>query len=98
MFNHIDCKKDPHHDLVRMFIEEHYGLHRKSGYMNSMIGHKALCEIKSPNYMRAFAISTKRNHLKSLDKQGLLKPPIFDSNNTPSTNTTIPKSCTITYP
>ena len=54
-----------------MWLEEHFGLHRKSGYLNSEVAHKGLYALKSPKYMQAFKFQNEynvRNPSKQIEK------------------------------
>jgi len=46
-------KKDPLHELVLLYVKEHYGYTSRGGYLNTNMGHKALYPINSMEYNTA---------------------------------------------
>lgn len=67
IYQHAQCVLCVHHDLGNMWLQEHYGLHRRSGYLNSGFAHKGLYAVKSTKYMQALKFKNKhnvRNHSK----------------------------------
>jgi len=70
-------KNEPLHELVLLYVEEHYGYMSTNGYMNSKVGHKALYPVNSTEFRAASKFEIEINAIEDFklkERQKIIIP------------------------